>query len=174
MAKLRSATAYKKIKRPYTRISKFRKKAYIKGIPSSRVVMFDMGNLSKKFANEVTLIAKAERNIRHNAIEAARVAANKQLVSNLGKQGFAMKIRAVPHNIIREHKLATGAGADRLSSGMAHSYGKAVSRSCHVRVGKPLITIYVDDNGVKTAREALRKAASKFPISCRIEVKKID
>ena len=134
--------------------------------------MFDMGNLSRKFANQITLIAKAEINLRHNAIEAARMTANRYLVSELGKQGFAIKLRAVPHNIIREHKLATGAGADRLSSGMSHSYGKPISKSAHVRAGKPLMTVYVDDNGVKFAREALRKAAAKFPISCRIESKK--
>ncbi len=175
MAKLRVASAYRRIKRPYTRTSKFHKKAYIKGAPLSRVVMYDMGDLSRKFAYEVVMVAKKDINLRHNAIESGRTAAVRQLSTDLGKLGFAMKIRMVPHNIIREHSLATGAGADRLSTGMAHSYGKPSSRSAQIRAGKEMMSIFVDDEkGIKSAREAIRKSSAKFPIGCSVLIRKIN
>jgi len=171
VAKLREAKAYRTVKRAYTRKSKFRRKSYIKGSPASRIAMFDMGNKSKKFPKEVSLVAKKPITIRHNAIEAARMTANRFLALSFGKQGYGMKIRAVPHQILRVNPLATGAGADRIQQGMRSSYGKAESVACRVHKGKILITAYVPETGIAAAKEALRKASCKFAIPCSIQVK---
>ncbi|MBT4114464.1 hypothetical protein HOE41_02430, partial [Candidatus Woesearchaeota archaeon] len=46
MAKLRAANAYRRIKRAYTRTSKYKKKAFIKGIPGTKIHLYDMGDLT--------------------------------------------------------------------------------------------------------------------------------
>lgn len=170
MAKLRRASAYRRIKRAFTRTSKYKSKSFIKGSPAKKVTMYDMGALNKDFPITVQLIAKKGCNLRHNAIEAGRMVSNRLLASTFGKQGYALHLHTVPHNILRENALATGAGADRFQTGMKHSFGKPVGTSAHIKKGKILITACVPENGANTAKEALRKASSKFPIPCSIEV----
>ncbi len=172
MAKLRSASAYRKIKRAYTRTSKYRKKSFIKGIPGNRITMYDQGNLSADFPCQVDLVVRKEVNLRHNALEAVRVTTSKKLSEVLGKQGFHLKIRAVPHNVIRENPLATGAGADRISTGMQLAFGRPISRSAQLKKGKPIITVYVNPSGLERAKFALKKASYKIPVACKVVVVK--
>lgn len=175
MARLRDASAYRRLKQPYSRVSKYRKKSYIKGNPVSKIVMFDMGD--KKGAQEypytVTLYAKSPVNLRHNSIESARMAANRHLGTKLGKLGYSLKLRVVPHHIMRENALASGAGADRMQQGMRNSFGKPIGRSARVKTGSPIMTAYVDFKGVEAAKEALRKASSKIPISTMTDVLRV-
>ena len=49
MATLRKGKCYTHITRPYTRRSKVKAKAYIKTVPPSKVVRFDMGDSKKDF-----------------------------------------------------------------------------------------------------------------------------
>lgn len=175
MAKLREARAYRSLKRPYTRTSKYRKKSYIRGNPVSKIVMMDMGDKqhAQEYPYTVTLYAKNSVNLRHNAIESARMAANRHMSKQLGKLGYSLKLRVVPHHIMRENALASGAGADRMQQGMRNSFGKPIGRSARVKTGAPLITAYVDLKGVEAAKEALRKASSKFPITCITDVLRV-
>ncbi len=175
MAKLREASAYRRLKQPYTRVSKYRKKAYIKGNPISKVVMYDMGDKqgAANYPYTVTLYAKKPVNLRHNAIESARMAANRYMGKKLGKLGYSLKLRVVPHHIMRENALASGAGADRMQQGMRSAFGKPIGRSAQVKTGAALMTAYVDLKGVDAAKEALRKAASKFPIPCVTDVLRV-
>ncbi|MBR9703247.1 50S ribosomal protein L16, partial [Candidatus Woesearchaeota archaeon] len=73
-----------------------------------------------------------------------------------------------PHHILRENPLASGAGADRMSTGMKMSFGKPIGLAAQVRKGKKIIEISVDPQNVATAKLALKRAASKFPCACRI------
>ncbi len=173
MAKLRGAQAYRRIKRAYTRKSKYKKKSFVKGVPGSKIVSFDSGNLSKKFPFQVDLVAKKEVNLRHNAIEAARQSTIRHLSAKLGKQGYAFKIRAFPHHIMREHPIAGGAGADRFQQGMKKSFGKPYGLSAHVKPGKVIFTIFIDEAEVIFAGEVLKKASHKFPIACSIQSQKL-
>src|SRR3972149_12316934 len=82
MAKLRRGSAYSRtsqIKRPYTRKSKYRAKSYIRASPHSKVVRYEMGNVKRGFEFTLTLIAKRDLQIRHNALESARQSGNKVL-----------------------------------------------------------------------------------------------
>jgi large subunit ribosomal protein L10e len=169
MAKLRNANAYRRIKRPFTRISKYKKKGFIKGVPGSKIHLFDMGNLTADFPIKFKLIAKKEVNLRHNALEAGRMTATHTLAGKYGKKGFALHIHAFPHHVMRENALATGAGADRMQTGMKHSFGKPIGKSAHVKVGKVIMTAEVQEGAEFFAKEALRKASRKFPIPCKIE-----
>ena len=126
MAKLRRAVAYRRLERPYTRRSKYRKKNFVRATPVNKVVRYDMGNLSKEFPSKFDLISKNNVQIRHNAIEAARLTALRLLEKKLGKNAFNMRIRIYPHHVLRENPLASGAGADRMSTGMKMSFGKPI------------------------------------------------
>lgn len=166
MAKLRKWCAYRTIERPYTRYSNKRKKAFVKSRPGKKVIKFDMGDLKggeKQFPLKLELIAKEPGLIRTNAIEAARVTSLRLLETTLGRQGFYFRIHTVPHHAVRENPLAAGAGADRLSTGMKHSFGKIIAMAARVEKGKVLLSIYVPKEAEDTARAALQKALKKLP-----------
>jgi len=168
MAKLRKFSAYQRLERPYTRKSKFKSKDYIGAAPAVRVVSFDMGNDRKKFAINYTLNAKKDIQIRQNSIESARLAANRHLERNLGKDGFKLKIRIYPHHILRENPLAAGAGADRMSTGMKRSFGKPISVAAQVRKGQIIFQVGVDKANEVVGKRALQKASYKLPCACKV------
>lgn len=69
MARLRKFNSYRKVERPYTRISKYREKSFIKTTPNINVVRFDMGNPTREFGYTLKLVSKVDCQIRHNAFE---------------------------------------------------------------------------------------------------------
>lgn len=166
---LRPARIYRKWKRPYTRISsKVHAKNYIKGIPGSKLRLFDIGNLKGNFDVSLSLIPKKTSQIRHNALEAARIASNSFLKKNVDETDYHLKIRVYPHHILREHAQAAVAQADRFYQGMSHPFGKPIGVAARVKEGQPIITISVMNQDVKIAKEALRRAGDKMPIACKI------
>lgn len=170
MAKLRKGTTYSKtIERPYTRKSKYKKKNFIKANPANKVIMYDMGDPKKKFEYTLDLISKDQVQLRHNSIESARMSSNRLLENTLGKVGYHFKIRIYPHHILRENPLATGAGADRFSTGMQKSFGKPIGLAARIKKGQKLFTVSVNKNGLNTAKAALIRAKNKMPCSCIIE-----
>ena len=138
------------------------------GVPGSKITIFDMGNPSGEFPVSLSLVAKEACQIRHNALEAARIFANRYLAKDVGRKNFYLKIRVYPHHVLRENKLATGAGADRVSSGMRHAFGRAVGTAARVKSGQKLLTVWVEEHNVEEAKEALRRARYKLPTPCQI------
>lgn len=51
--------------------------------------------------------------ISSEALEAARIAANKVMCNKAGKDFFHMRIRVHPYHVLRINKMLTCAGADR-------------------------------------------------------------
>ncbi len=175
MAKLRKWVSYRKTERPYTRISKFRKKNYVRVRPNIVISKYDMGDTKKdvyQYPLVLDLIAKKELQIRNNAIESARQTSNRVLEKELGKIGFHLKIRLFPHHILRENPLASGAGADRMSTGMQASFGKPIGTAAQVRVDQPLFTLGVPKDKLNVAKRALQRAATKLPCTCQIKLAK--
>lgn len=171
MAKLRRGSAYSRtsqIKRPYTRKSKFRAKSFIRASPHSKVVRYEMGNVKKKFEFRLILIAKRDLQIRHNALESARQSGNKLLEGKIGKTEYHMQLRKYPHHMLRENVLASGAGADRMSTGMAGSYGKVVGLAAQVKTNDPIFTVEVDKKNIQYAKDALTRCKNKLPCRCQI------
>lgn len=174
MARLRKFVCYRGLERPNTRKSKYRKKSFVRGAPVCKVVKFNVGNLTSSFPYRVDLSVKVALQIRDNAIESARQTATRLLEKTLGKNGFRLQVRVYPHHVLREHALASGAGADRFSSGMAHSFGKPVGNAVRLRAGQKLISVYVPETGLPTARQAMNKAKFKLPTTCAITVEKLN
>jgi large subunit ribosomal protein L10e len=172
MAKLRKGISYSRFKRPYTRKSKFRKKAYIRAVPAVKVAKFETGNLQKKWEYVVELKAKSFAQVRHNALESARKSSNRWLETKLGKDGYKLRVRVYPHHVLRENPLAAGAGADRMSTGMAHNYGKAIGLAAQVKKGQCMVDIGVNESGLAVGKEAAKRAMHKMPCQCAIVVRK--
>lgn len=166
---LRPARCYKKPKRAYTRVSRRRpRKSYIKGVPGSKIIKFETGDPKGNYPSSFTLFSKKKVQIRHNALESARINTNKYLSDNLGKEGYFMKILVYPHQVMRENPIATGAGADRLQEGMRRSFGKPLGLAAVVKKGQRLITVRVPEGKEDIGKEALRRASHKLPCSCQI------
>ncbi|MEM2906349.1 MAG: 50S ribosomal protein L16 [Candidatus Bathyarchaeia archaeon] len=153
--------------------STYSRKEYIHGVPAPKITKFTMGSPTGNYAYRASLIALTNGQIRHSALEAARVAANKVLQDELGETGYFLKVNLYPHQVLREHKLATQAGADRLSRGMQAAFGSPVGTAARVKNGQEIMTVMVPGTALNLVKEAMRRGASKLPITCRIEVRPI-
>ena len=172
MAKKRKFCAYRALEsRPYTRISKFRNKSFIKATPQINIVRFDMGNASREFNHTLELVSKIDCQIRHNAFESARQTSNRVLETNLGKKSYFMRIRTYPFHIMRENPLAAGAGADRMSTGMKHSFGNPIGSAARIRKGQTLFELRVNKTNLELAKKAMKRAGHKLPCATMITVK---
>jgi len=170
---LRKASAYSKRKVvPFTRISKKKGKSYIKTVPPQKIVKFTMGSWDLyrrgKLTRELRVISEENVQIRHNALEACRQYLNKQLDNELFGQ-YLFRIPVFPHHIQRENKMLTGAGSDRMQTGMQLSFGKASGKAAIVKKGKTIFIISVpNEKAASFTRSVIKKVKSKLP--CKIRV----
>jgi large subunit ribosomal protein L10e len=168
MAKLRPARCYRKIQRPYTRQSQKKpRKGYVKGVPKPKIAQYEMG-FKGDYSRRVFLIPDNTLQIRHNALEAARMSAIKYLEKNCKE--FFFKLRVYPFHVIRENPLATGAGADRFQQGMRQSFGKPIGMVAQVKKGQKLFEVQVNDASIGIAKTALKRASQKLPLKYRVIV----
>ncbi len=147
----------------------YTRREYMGGVPNCRITQFDTGNLREEFPLSLTLDTEEAAQVRDIALEAARVSAVRVLEKAAPNQ-FHLKVRRYPHQILREHKMAMGAGADRISSGMRGAFGKPVGHAVRAEIGASLLTVYTTTAHLADAREALRKAAHKLPVPNRVTV----
>jgi large subunit ribosomal protein L10e len=165
LAKTKPGRLYKQIKsQSYTR------REYMGGVPGSRITQFDLGDKNGAFNVKVSLVAEERAAIIHNALESCRVAANRVLMKNCGSAGYHLKVRVYPHEVLRENKQASGAGADRVSQGMRQSFGKAVGTAARVDVDQAILTVRVTPERFQFVKEAFRKANTKLPIPTRLVI----
>jgi len=174
MARLRPARCYRKPKKlPYTRTSRYKRKSFIKGVPGSKIVKYIMGSKAGLFSHSLHLVADKKILIRHNSLESARMAVNRYLEKKVGKLNFGSKICVFPHHIMRENPIAAGAGSDRYSTGMKHSFGKSIGKAAIVNPRKIIISVWVNENNIEKAKEALRRARDKLPTRGKVVVKEV-
>ena len=157
----------------YKKNHAYTRKKYMGGIPGSKIVKFTMGNTSREFTHRVELINIKYVQIRHNALESARIAANRVLEKNQGRDNFMLKIVPYPHQVIREHKRVNVAQADRFQEGMKKAWGKPTYVAARIAKLQPVIIAEVNKEGIADAKEALKRASAKFPTKCRIVVKEL-
>lgn len=171
---LRKANAYSKRKvTPYTRVSKKRQKSYIKTVPSQKIVKFHMGNESLfkkgKLPHQLKVIASENCQIRHNAFEACRQYINKKIDKELSGQYF-FKVIPFPHHIQRENRMLTGAGADRMQTGMQLSFGKSMGKAAIVKEGSGIFLVAVPNpKAVAFVRGVIKQVKSKLPCKIKVE-----
>jgi large subunit ribosomal protein L10e len=150
----------------------YTRKKYAKGFPPPKIVKFTMGDTKGTYDIEARLIALKRVQIRHSALEAARVATNRVLMDKLVND-YLMVVLPYPHQILRENKMIFGAHADRLQQGMRRSFGKAIGTAARVEPDQTLITVKVKASALELATKSLKRGSAKLPVPCRIIVEKI-
>ncbi len=173
--KLRPARSVRSIlSQPWARYSvKKPKKNYVKSLPHTSLTIFNMGVDRPNYDLLLTLQSNQHVQLRSNALEAARLVANKYLESEL-LNNYRFSLLPFPHNVIREKKRATGAGADRLSQGMSMSFGSPSSVAARVKIGQVIFRLKTISASKDVARAALKRAASKLSGTYTIVMKTVD
>jgi large subunit ribosomal protein L10e len=133
-----------------------------------------MGETAGDFEVELSLIGLEKCQIRHQALEAARIATNRHLTKFIGRKNYHFRVRVKPYHYLRENKMISGAGADRVQDGMRRAWGKVIGVAARVDRNQPLLTIRTNPQNIRQAMKGLKKAAPKFPTPCKIVFDKID
>ena len=123
---------------------------------------------------EMSLIGLERCQIRNQALEAARVTANRQLTKDAGRLGFHLRMRVKPLQYLRENKMISGAGADRVQDGMRRAWGKVIGSAARIKPYQAVMTVRVNRQHIYAGIGALNKAAPKLPTPCKIVFDKID
>jgi large subunit ribosomal protein L10e len=165
------ASMYRDIDKPsYTR------REYITGIPGSKIAQYKMGQTETdedEYAVQISLVVEETVQIRHGSLESSRLSANRYLLKELGEDGdYKMILRKFPHQVLRENKQATGAGADRVSDGMRAAFGKIVGTAARVHAGERLFTAWCHPEDADLVKEAFRRAYNKVTPPCRVKVER--
>lgn len=168
---LRPGRTIRSIERPWTRKSaKVPRKSYVVGVPQIKLHQFEAGARDGDFDTTLYLIAKEAVQMRETSIEAARVVAQKFLETKLGLINYFLKVLVYPHQVIREKPIATGAGADRYSRGMAAAFGKPVTSAVQTKENKRLIMLKLSRKNLEIGKQALKKFGLKISTPSRVEV----
>lgn len=102
-----------------------------------------------------------KENVGSEALEAARIAANKYMVKNAGKESFHMRVRVHPYHVLRINKMLSCAGADRLQQGMRGAFGKPLGTCARVAIGQILLSIRCKELNAVKARNATPQRAAR-------------
>lgn len=138
--------------------------------PNIKIVGFELGSPKKRFQYTLNLVSKDDLQIRDNALESAKQSSNKILEANIGLSSYYMKLKPYPYHVMRENPLASGAGADRFSTGMQKAFGKPIGSAAQIKKGNTIFQISVDKNNIELAKQALTRASKKLPGSCTIQI----
>jgi len=148
---------------PYVR------REYIAGSPQSKIAKFT-GGAKGNYDFKIELVSiDSKMQVRHNALEAARLAANK-VMSEIGETEFFSLLRVYPHVILRENKMIAVAGADRLQEGMRRAFGKATGLAARVTEGQVILELRVKADALEKAKMAMQTASSKLPMRTTVNI----
>src|ERR671913_1721616 len=147
---------------PYVR------REYIAGKPQSKIAKFSSGHASNDYDFKLELLVTENIQIRHNALESARLAVNKRM-AQAGEDTFFSKLKVYPHVLLRENKMIATAGADRLQEGMRRAFGKATGLAARVKPEQSIFEAYVSKENLELAKRGFKVASSK--LGCPTSVK---
>ncbi len=154
-------TIRRPVGQPWARFSKHKpRKSFVKGAPHPKVRQYNMGT-DKRFEIEVEFVADYPVQLRDNAIEAARQAANKYMEKTLVDNYF-FQVVSYPHLVVREHAALGVAGADRISKGMKRAFGKPKGRMARLDSGDVVFRGRLLKKDLPVLKEALRRAQCKL------------
>jgi len=148
-------------------------KVYSPGAPNSKIARFSTGQASPDYDYMLKLVSTEKVQIRHNAIEAARVAANKKLTP-IGENAYFLRVKVYPHVILRENKMIATAGADRLQEGMRKAWGKPIGLAARVMPGSVILELQVKKENLEKAKDAMKSASTKLPMPTEIVSERLE
>ncbi|EAW72740.1 large ribosomal subunit protein uL16 isoform b [Homo sapiens] len=103
----------------YCKNKPYPKSRFCRGVPDAKIRIFDLGRKKAK-VDEFPLcghmVSDEYEQLSSEALEAARICANKYMVKSCGKDGFHIRVRLHPFHVIRINKMLSCAGADRSTS----------------------------------------------------------
>nr|XP_027202102.1 60S ribosomal protein L10-like [Dermatophagoides pteronyssinus] len=150
----------------YCKNKPYPKSRFCRAVPEPKIKIYDAGKKKadvSEFPAVVHLISGEYEQISSEAIEAARVAANRYMIKKVGREGFHLRIRVHPYHVIRINKMLSCAGADRLQTGMRGAFGKPTGLVARVNIGQTLMSIRCKQDKLPEAFSALNRARYKFP-----------
>ena len=142
-------------------------KVFAPGAPNIKIARFSTGQASPDYDYLLRLVSTEKVQIRHNALEAARVAANKKLTP-IGETAYFLRVKVYPHVILRENKMIATAGADRLQEGMRKAWGKPVGLAARVMPRSVILELSVKAENLAKGKEAMKSASSKLPMATEV------
>lgn len=148
-------------------------KKFAPGAPNPKVARFTTGKSRPDYDFLLKLVSDGRVQIRHNALEAARVAASKK-VTLLGEENFFLKVVTYPHVILRENKMIATAGADRLQEGMRKAFGKPIGLAARVEIGSTVLELSVKAENLDKAKAAMWAASTKLPMKTHTEIVRLE
>ncbi|KNC54597.1 60S ribosomal protein L10-B [Thecamonas trahens ATCC 50062] len=150
----------------YCKNKPYIKSRYCRGVPDAKIRIYDMGNKAAsidQFPLCVHLVSNEYEQLSSEALEAGRIAANKYMVVNCGKDAFHLRVRCHPYHILRINKMLSCAGADRLQTGMRHAFGKPQGLVARVNIGQHILSMRTYEKNLYHALQAMRRSKYKFP-----------
>merc|ERR1719152_888041 len=139
--------------------------SFCRGVPDPKLRIYDTGKKKipcDEFPAVIHMVCDERQQISSEALEAARIATNKYMVTNAGRDFFHIRVRPHPYQVLCINKTLSCAGADRLSTGMRGAFGKAYGTAARVDIGQVVMSVRTKDEKIAIAVEALRRAKSKF------------
>ncbi|KAL6040162.1 hypothetical protein STEG23_030404 [Scotinomys teguina] len=153
----------------------YAKSRFCRGVPDAKIRIFDLGRRKAK-VDEFPLcghmVSDEYEQLSSEALEAARICANKYMVKSCGKDGFHIRVRLHPCHVIQINKMLSCAGADRLQTGMRGAFGKPQGTVARVHIGQVIMSIRTKLQNKEHVIEALRRAKFKFPGCQKIHISK--
>ena len=98
-----------------------------------------MGNTTRDFDYKLELqnLTTKEKKISHNALEAARIAANRVLEEELEPDNFMLKLVPYPHEVIRKNKRTKRSSGRQIPGGHEICLWNTDFHSCTSRERRP-------------------------------------
>ncbi len=159
----------------YCKNKPFPKSRYNRGVPDAKIRIYDLGRKKAtvdEFPLCVHLVSNELEQLTSEALEAARICANKYFTKVSGRDSFHLRVRAHPFHVLRINKMLSCAGADRLQQGMRGAWGKPQGLAARVNIGQIILSVRTKDVNKAVAIEALRRSRYKFPGQQKIIISK--
>lgn len=159
----------------YQKNKPYPKSRYNRAVPDSKIRIYDLGKKKAtvdEFPLCVHLVSNELEQLSSEALEAARICANKYMTTVSGRDAFHLRVRVHPFHVLRINKMLSCAGADRLQQGMRGAWGKPHGLAARVDIGQIIFSVRTKDSNKDVAIEGLRRARYKFPGQQRIILSK--
>ncbi|TVY32225.1 60S ribosomal protein [Lachnellula occidentalis] len=175
-----NSKSFKMARRParcyrYCKNKPYPKSRFNRGVPDPKIRIFDLGRKRAtvdEFPLCIHLVSNEYEQLSSEALEAARICANKYMVKYTGKESFHLRVRPHPYHVVRINKMLSCAGADRLQTGMRGAWGKPNGTVARVNIGQIILSIRTRETYRAHALESLRRSQYKFPGRQKIIVSK--
>nr|7MPI_AI Chain AI, 60S ribosomal protein L10 [Saccharomyces cerevisiae]7MPJ_AI Chain AI, 60S ribosomal protein L10 [Saccharomyces cerevisiae]7N8B_AI Chain AI, 60S ribosomal protein L10 [Saccharomyces cerevisiae] len=138
----------------YQKNKPYPKSRYNRAVPDSKIRIYDLGKKKAtvdEFPLCVHLVSNELEQLSSEALEAARICANKYMTTVSGRDAFHLRVRVHPFHVLRINK------------GMRGAWGKPHGLAARVDIGQIIFSVRTKDSNKDVVVEGLRRARYKFP-----------